>query len=212
MVFSAAVPKSPQVVEIANVAHAVPHGVAVHDFGQLIGLGTRHVLRGDLGRTDDQFTNFAHPKWLRFVDFFQRAVDHRNHAPCDVVKASADADAAASLGQFAGFVENLLRLQRGHRKCLGGAVRRVHFRLSVQQRQRPPHHSGGYGCAAAKGLAQRAHVTAPGLAVATQLVPDGRRCESLRYLPIIGCREQFPGIGGGRPREIHRRQNGRHAP
>src|SRR3954449_12997491 len=42
-----------------------------------------------------------------------------------------------------------------------------------------------------------------------QYGPHGRRSESLRYTPIVGCCYELCRIGARRPRKVHLRQQGR---
>ncbi len=59
MGFSTAEPKPILVIQIADVAHPMPDGIAIGDFVKCIGLGSSHIFVSHNGATNHEFTDFT---------------------------------------------------------------------------------------------------------------------------------------------------------
>ena len=81
--------------EIADVAHAVPEGLAVANFVESVGVGARDIFGGDHRAADDELADFAGRQFLGLGDRGDGIVGDADDLPVDAGKVAADAGARA---------------------------------------------------------------------------------------------------------------------
>src|SRR2546422_2997533 len=97
-----AVPDTALLVEIADVPHAVPPGVAVLDLGECGIPFTPKIFAGDDGAFDDQLADLAAWEDQSVVPGWNHLVGDADDPQSDPRKRPADAGALAGAGEYGG--------------------------------------------------------------------------------------------------------------